>query len=145
MTAFQYRWLADGGKYLECFDTYLPKVYGRAGFEKVAAVPFDPNFAPEGWSYEDMAEYNGGKPDVVLMIPIGSGKKFRRFDALTALNPMQPVEPPDWLLDSSVAKKQWEGMNSEERDWVAANADDIRGEYSETMPATILGLLYAGA
>ena len=80
VTAFQYRWLADGGKYLECFDTYLPKVYGRAGFEKVAAVPFDPNFAPEGWSYEDMAEYHRGKPDVVFMIPIGSGKKFRRFD-----------------------------------------------------------------
>ena len=72
-------------------------------------------------------------------------EKVRRFDALTALNPMQPVEPPDWLLDSSVAKKQWGKMSSEERDWVAANADDIRGEYSETMPATILGLLYAGA
>lgn len=63
----------------------------------------------------------------------------------TALNLMQPVEPPDWLLDTSVAKKQWEKMNSEERDWVAANADEIRGGYSETMPKTILGLLYAGA
>ncbi len=28
-----------------------------------------------------MAEYNGGKPDAVFIIPIGSGKKFRRFDA----------------------------------------------------------------
>lgn len=92
-----------------------------------------------------MAEYHRGKPDVVFMLPTRSGKKFRRFDALTALKPVQPVEPPDWLLDSSVAKKQWEKMSSEERDWVAANADVIRGEYSETMPATILGLLYAGA
>lgn len=74
VTAFQYRWLADGGKYLECFDTYLPKVYGRAGFGKVAAVPFDPNFAPEGWSYEDMAEYHRGKPDVVFTLPTRSGK-----------------------------------------------------------------------
>lgn len=92
-----------------------------------------------------MAEYHRGKPDIVCMLPTRSGKSLGGSMTGTALNPMQPVEPPDWLLDSSVAKKQWEGMNSEERDWVAANADDIRGEYSETMPTTILGLLYAGA
>lgn len=63
----------------------------------------------------------------------------------TALRHTQPVDPPDWLLDSFVAKTQWEKMSLEERHWVAANADDIRREYSETMPATILGLLYAGA
>src|SRR5699024_2808146 len=37
-----------GGTHLECFDTFLPKIYARSGFVKVASIPFNREFAPDG-------------------------------------------------------------------------------------------------
>jgi len=47
--------IMDGAVYLDCFDGYLPTLYGRQGFERVATVP---NWTP-------------GEPDVVLMALTG--------------------------------------------------------------------------
>lgn len=60
-----------GGKYLECFNTFLPRTYKRAGFVKVASIPFIREFAPKGWDYEHMSHKNlappKGEPDIIFM------------------------------------------------------------------------------
>ena len=63
--------VAEGGRRLDAFDTYLPKVYERGGFRAVAALPFDTEAAPPGWDYDFFAEIfpeTGGQPDVVFMV-----------------------------------------------------------------------------
>lgn len=59
--------LQEGGRRLDGFDTFLPKLYARHGFKAVARMPFSEEFAPEGWDYAAMAAFNKGKPDVVFM------------------------------------------------------------------------------
>ena len=58
-----------GGTHLECFDTFLPKVYRRSGFVPVATIPFNREYAPDGWDYSEMAELSppSGEPDIVFM------------------------------------------------------------------------------
>lgn len=50
---------------LDAFDIngFLPSLYAEHGFRPAARVPFNPEFAPEGWP-TDLA----GTPDVVLMV-----------------------------------------------------------------------------
>lgn len=72
--------LSDGGYYLECFDTYLPEIYGHAGMEPVAAIPFNRDFAPEGWDYHAMDRWKHGEPDILFMISGDGTTKVRRFD-----------------------------------------------------------------
>lgn len=58
--------VAEGGNRLDAFDTYLPHIYARDGFVPVARLPFDDEYAPDGWDYEAYADYNKGRPDVVF-------------------------------------------------------------------------------
>lgn len=51
--------IGNGATYLDCFDGYLPTLYGRHGFETVATVP---NWTP-------------GEPDVVYMALAGYGDR----------------------------------------------------------------------
>jgi hypothetical protein len=60
--------VAAGGRRLDAFDTILPTLYAKAGFKIVARLPFDPQYAPEGWDTETYKEHNGGHPDVVFMV-----------------------------------------------------------------------------
>lgn len=61
--------VAEGGRRLDAFDTFLPRVYARAGFRAVATLPFNREFAPDGWDYSFMEEtFGDGDPDVVFMI-----------------------------------------------------------------------------
>jgi hypothetical protein len=53
----------SGGRKLDNFDTYLTKVYLRAGFRIAARTAFNPDYAPVGW---DPAKH--GYPDVVAMV-----------------------------------------------------------------------------
>lgn len=59
-----------GGTHLECFNTFLPKLYARSGFVPVASIPFNREFAPEGWDYSVMSRVAPprGEPDVVFMV-----------------------------------------------------------------------------
>jgi hypothetical protein len=52
-----------GGIKLDNFDTYLSPIYKKAGFRVVSRVPFNEQYAPEGWNKEDH-----GTPDVVAMV-----------------------------------------------------------------------------
>jgi len=61
--------VAEGGRRLDAFDTFLPRIYAKAGFRAVAALPFSREFAPEGWDYDFMAENFGDpEPDVLFMV-----------------------------------------------------------------------------
>lgn len=52
-----------GGIKLDNFDGYLTKLYEKAGFRVASRVPFNEEYAPEGWNKE-----KHGTPDVVAMV-----------------------------------------------------------------------------
>ena len=51
-----------GGIKLDNFDNYLSKIYKRNGFRVVSRIPFNEEYAPEGWTKDK------GTPDVVAMV-----------------------------------------------------------------------------
>jgi hypothetical protein len=59
--------IAQGGRRGDAFDTVLPKLYTPEGFAPVARMPWNDEFAPDGWDYSFYQKYNGGRPDVVFM------------------------------------------------------------------------------
>ena len=62
-----------GGDNLQCFDTYLPGYYQRFGAREVARVPFNREYAPQGWDYDAFeTQFGNSDPDIVLMT-IGDG------------------------------------------------------------------------
>lgn len=52
-----------GGIKLDNFDGYLTKIYERNGFRIASRIPFNEEYAPEGWEKEAH-----GTPDVVAMV-----------------------------------------------------------------------------
>ena len=56
-----------GGRRVDIFDTYLPKLYAREGFRTVARMLWDEQYSPVGWNYEAMKQFNNGRPDVIFM------------------------------------------------------------------------------
>lgn len=60
------RAIAAGGKTLDCFDGFLPRMYAQYGFIPVVKLKFDREYAPEGWNYE-----RDGEPDVVFFMHNG--------------------------------------------------------------------------
>lgn len=49
----------NGGRKLDCYGIGLVKKYNKNGFEAVAKIPFNEEYAPDGWTY--------GKPDVYVL------------------------------------------------------------------------------
>lgn len=76
--------VAAGGRKLDAFDTYLPKIYETAGFRPVARLPWNDEFAPPDWDKKTFAKYNGGEPDVVFFVYdpnyFGGAKNVPVFD-----------------------------------------------------------------
>jgi hypothetical protein len=54
--------IESGGRTLDAFDPYLPKLYRQFGFRETSRMKFDRDFAPEGWNYAQDDD-----PDVVFM------------------------------------------------------------------------------
>jgi len=52
-----------GGIKLDNFDNYLSPIYKKAGFRVVSRLPFNEEYAPDGWNKE-----KHGTPDVVAMV-----------------------------------------------------------------------------
>ena len=54
----------NGARRLDCFDIkgFLPRLYGRHGFQPVARVRWNDEYAPDDWDYGRL-----GRPDVVAM------------------------------------------------------------------------------
>lgn len=73
----------QGGKRLDCFNTFLPDIYREAGFCVVGRMTFDDQYAPETWDYQEMDKYNHGRPDVVFMAVLSKDirERYRNYDA----------------------------------------------------------------
>ena len=54
--------LNNGGTKLDCYGSALLKLYSRLGFEPVAKVKFNPEYAPDGWDFDKF-----GMPDIYVM------------------------------------------------------------------------------
>ena len=59
--------ISAGGNKLDAYDTFLPKIYARHGFKVTDRLTWDDQFRPDGWSYDFFKDFNGGRPDVVMM------------------------------------------------------------------------------
>jgi ADP-Ribosyltransferase in polyvalent proteins len=55
-----------GGLFMDNYDIYLTPIYEKAGYKVAARVPFNEQYAPEGWNAEDSPLKT--KPDVVFMV-----------------------------------------------------------------------------
>ncbi len=51
--------IQNGGRKLDCYGSDLVSIYNKHGFEAVARIPWNPEYAPEGWTY--------GPKDVYVM------------------------------------------------------------------------------
>lgn len=52
--------IKNGGDKLDCYEEYLPTMYQNAGFEPVARVKFNPEYAPKDWK--------GKWQDIIVMM-----------------------------------------------------------------------------
>lgn len=59
--------LQNGGKKLDAFDTFLPKLYSKHGFKEVGRDAWNEDFAPPKWDKDYFRNWNNGEPDVVYM------------------------------------------------------------------------------
>ena len=57
-----------GGKKLDAFDTYLPRIYKSVGFRPIARLPWNDEFAPLGWDKSNFLEFNNGEPDIIFFV-----------------------------------------------------------------------------
>ena len=57
-----------GGKKLDAFNTYLPKIYSRVGFRPVARLPWNDEFAPLNWDKQTFDDFNGGEPEIYFFV-----------------------------------------------------------------------------
>lgn len=72
--------LKNGGNKLDNYDGFLTDNYIKAGFEPVARVKFDPEYAPDGWNFE-----RDGQPDIIVMKHNGDSaetveKNYGKYD-----------------------------------------------------------------
>ena len=77
--------ISAGGKKLDAFDTILPEFYGTHGFVEAARIPWNDEFAPDGWDKNAFKKFNNGEPDVVMMVldPSFEGEYQPRTDIYT--------------------------------------------------------------
>jgi hypothetical protein len=59
--------IQEGGRTLQNFDTYLPKIYARMGFVEVARYPWDEEQKVADWDYDTYHAWNDGRPDYLFM------------------------------------------------------------------------------
>jgi hypothetical protein len=76
-------------KWLNGYDTVLPRIYGSFGFETVSRIKHDPSQRPPDYSVDLYKEFNGGSPDIVFMRYTGrpheySAKKGLKLDSYEA-------------------------------------------------------------
>lgn len=77
--------IQKGARKLDAFDTVLPSLYSVAGFKQTARNAFSDKYAPQGWNFNALSDFNQGRPDVVHMA----------YDPSTD-NPRLPIGPPKY-------------------------------------------------
>lgn len=73
---------AGDGVFFDAYATKLESIYVKNGFKPVARIPFNPEFAPEGWDKPNSPLKD--KPDVVFFVKgegkVGDGEVFEDYD-----------------------------------------------------------------
>ena len=126
----------QGGRRLDCFDTYLPSLYAKSGFQAVARLKWNEEYKPEGWDKATYKEYNKGEPDVVFMTYSGSpdrlpyskadGAYVSEYDAGSAKQ--QESEPTVAGYSPGVHATTDAGVGARAAEWAAASpVKDIHG------------------
>jgi hypothetical protein len=95
--------IEQGGQRADAFDTVLPFLYAKAGMRTVARIPWNEQYAPEGWDKKTFEKYNGGEPDVVFLVvdkntppyTPGTGKTVEDYDAGVAEQSKQLARKTD--------------------------------------------------
>lgn len=67
-------------KWLNGFDTVLPGIYSELGFKAEARLPFNDEYAPDGWDFDVYKKFNAGRPDVVFMRYVGEPQTYQDGD-----------------------------------------------------------------
>ena len=94
--------IENGGRTLDCYDGFLPKLYHQFGFEEDQRMKFNPEFAPQGWDFE--ADDN---PDIVFMSWRGYGEGGAQAALARAANRSTwatPDKAKDYTDDWDAAK-----------------------------------------
>ena len=97
--------VALGGNKLDCYGADLVKLYARYGFEPVARVAFNPEYANDGWTADKGSPdiyfmmHNGDSADAVVQ-NMGSYKKWSKaeLDTLPVMDYDSAYQYRDWLL-----------------------------------------------
>jgi hypothetical protein len=87
-------------KTLDAYDIngYLPTLYSELGFEPVARIKFNKNYAPEGWDYATL-----GEPDIVMMAK--TKEPGTKVDYNTVRDTVPIVE--DWDAAAALQKEAY--------------------------------------
>jgi len=59
--------IAQGGRKLDNYDTFLSSIYKRLGFEEKGRFKWDESQKPTDWDYNQYKDFNDGRPDYVFM------------------------------------------------------------------------------
>lgn len=127
--------VALGGNKLDCYGADLVKLYARYGFEPVARVAFNPEYANDGWTADKGSPdiyfmmHNGDSADAVVQ-NMGSYKRWSKaeLDTLPVMDYDSAYQYRDWLLSrrgtqtpnqSGSSRDVSADTNTEERTWHA--------------------------
>jgi len=134
-----------GGIKLDNFDNYLTPVYEKAGFRVVSRLPFNEQYAPEGWNKE-----KHGTPDVVAMVYDPQNKldiqeqKFENYDEAMAyrdqLVEQAKTEYPMQSNFDEAVNKSAQALNVVAPDLkviVGDNIDDVQNRIVEAIAPLI--------
>lgn len=104
--------IALGGNKLDCYGHNLVDIYSKYGFEPVARVAFNPEYANDGWTADK------GSPDIYFMMHNGDSadavvqnmNKYKRWskaelDALPLMDYDSAYQYRDFLLNKSIQRK----------------------------------------
>lgn len=72
-----------GGKKLDAFNTFLPRIYMTVGFRPVARLAWNDEFAPPNWDKATFAKYSDGEPDIIFFVHDPNYFKPANFDMNT--------------------------------------------------------------
>ena len=111
--------IALGGNKLDCYGHNLVDIYSKYGFEPVARVAFNPEYANDGWTADK------GSPDIYFMMHNGDSadavvqnmNKYKRWskaelDALPLMDYDSAYQYRDFLLNKSIQRKTENDMGA---------------------------------
>lgn len=94
--------IQEGGTKLDCFDTYLPKIYKKHGFVEVNRDTWNEDYSPDDWNKKLFRKFNGGEPDVVYF------ELKKEADTQTTQNETQNISENTGIKNEAVTQQRTE-------------------------------------